>query len=73
MEPCVYFLYLSNLLYGVCVNIFIMNGYISKTATKRSRILSKDNIQSGGSCSVNYYKYSTCSVKCHPVIKGVGM
>ena len=55
------------------MNIFIMNGYISKTATKRSRILSKDNIQSGGSCSVNYYKYSTCSVKCHPVIKGVGM
>ena len=33
MEPCVYFLYLSHLLYGICVNIFLMNRYISKSYT----------------------------------------
>ena len=56
MELFVYFLYLSHLLYGICVNIFIMNQYISKTATQRARILLTDNIQSGGSCSVNYFQ-----------------
>ena len=30
MEPCFYFLYLSHLLYGICVNIFITNRYISR-------------------------------------------
>ena len=30
MEPRVYFLYLSHLLHGICVNIFIMNRHISK-------------------------------------------
>ena len=29
------------------MNIFIMNQYISKTATQRARILLTDNIQSG--------------------------
>ena len=33
MEPSVYLLYLSHLLYGICVNIFIMNRYISKSYT----------------------------------------
>ena len=36
LKPCVYFLYLSHLLYGICVNIFIMNRYISKSY-KRSK------------------------------------
>ena len=40
MEPCVYFLYLSHLLYGICVSIFIMNWYISKSYTR-----SKNTIQ----------------------------
>ena len=30
MEPRVYFLYLSHLLYGICVNIFIMNRYFKE-------------------------------------------
>ena len=47
MEPCVYFLYLSHLLYGICVNIFIMNQYISKTATQRARILLKTIYRAG--------------------------
>ena len=34
MEPYVYFLYLSHLLYGICVNIFIKNRYISKSYTR---------------------------------------
>ena len=34
MEPRVYFLYLSHLLYGICVNIFMMNRYISKSYTR---------------------------------------
>ena len=50
-----HFLYLSHLLYGICVKIFVMNRYISKSYTT-ARILLTDNIQSGGSCSrVNYY------------------
>ena len=37
-----------------CVKIFIMNRYISKSyATIKNT--TDDNIQSGGSCSVNYY------------------
>ena len=34
MEPCVYFLYLSHLLYRICVNIFIMNRYVSKSYSR---------------------------------------
>ena len=33
MEPCAYFLYLSHLLYGISVNIFIINRYISRSYT----------------------------------------
>ena len=48
-------LYVSHLLYGICVNIFLMNRYVFQRATQRARILLTDNIQSGGSGSVNYY------------------
>ena len=53
------FLCLSHLLYGMCVKIFVMNKYISR-ATQQAKILLTDNIQSGGSCSVNYYSYTIC-------------
>ena len=48
------FLYLSHPLYGICVKIFIMNRYISKsyTATKNTVDL---QYTERGSCSVNYY------------------
>ena len=48
MEPCVYFLYLSHLLYGICVNIFIMNRYISKSYTR-----SKNTIHRAGAAVVS--------------------
>ena len=50
MEPCVS-CFLSHLLYGICVKIFIMNRYISKsyTTTKSARLW-----PSGDSCSVNF-------------------
>ena len=48
------FLYLSHLLYGICVKIFIIIGIFQK-ATQRVRILLNYNIQSGGSCGVKYY------------------
>ena len=53
------FLYLSHLLlqYGICVKIFITNRYISKTYTTSKSTILTDHVQSGGSCSVNYYEY----------------
>ena len=48
MEPCVYFLYSSHLLYGICVNIFIMNRYISGCYTR-----SKDTIYGAGAAVVS--------------------
>ena len=48
MEPCVYFLYLSHLLYGICVNIFIMSRYISKSYTR-----SKNTIYRAGAAVVS--------------------
>ena len=47
-------LYLSHLLYGICVQIFIIID-IFQRATQRPRILLTDNIESWGSCGVNYY------------------
>ena len=32
-------IYLTYILYGICVNVFIMNWYISKRATQGARIL----------------------------------
>ena len=48
MEPRFYFLYLSHLLYGICVNIFIMNRYISKSYTR-----SKNTIYRAGAAAVS--------------------
>ena len=45
MEPFVYFLYLSH---GICVNIFIMNQYISKSYTR-----SKNTIYRAGAAVVS--------------------
>ena len=48
------FLYLSNLLYGICVKIFIINGYISKSYTTTKNAIDRQYTEPG-SCSVNYY------------------
>ena len=48
MEPFVYFLYLSHLLYGICMNIFTMNRYISKSYTR-----SKNTIYRAGAAVVS--------------------
>ena len=49
MEPSVSrCIYLMHLLYGICVRILIVNPTgIFQRATKRARILLKDNLQSG--------------------------
>ena len=52
MEPRVYFLYLSHLLYGICVNIFIIYESVYFKELHREQ---EYYIQSKGSCSVNYY------------------
>ena len=46
------FLNLSHLLYGICVKIFIMNRYISKSY-KTARILLTDNIYRAGAAVVS--------------------
>ena len=43
------FLYLSHLLYGICVKIFILWIGIFQRATQRARILLTNNIQNGAS------------------------
>ena len=45
----------SHLLYGICVKIFIMNQYISKSYTRSKNTILTDNIQSASHCKVNYY------------------
>ena len=50
MHGTLRFLYLSHLLYGICVKIFIVNRYISKSYTT-SKIILTDNIQNAGSQS----------------------
>ena len=57
MGPCVYFLYLSHLLFGICVNIFIMNRYISKSCTR-----SKNTIYRAGEAVVSTF---TSKEKCN--------
>ena len=47
MEPCVYFLYLSHLLYGICVKIFIMNRYISRTYTTSKNTIDRQYTERG--------------------------
>ena len=60
MEPCVSCIYLT---YCICVNIFIMNRYISKSYTK-----SKNTIYRAGAAvvsaitSISEYHYSSCCV-----------
>ena len=51
MHGTLRFLYLSDLLYGICVKIFIMNWYISKSYTTSKNTIDR---QSGGSSGVNY-------------------
>ena len=48
------FLLLFQLLYALCVKTFNTNRYISKSYTKTKATMT-EKIQSGGSCSVNYY------------------
>ena len=48
MHGTLRFLYLSHLLYGICVNIFIMNRYISKSYTR-----SKNTIYRAGAAVVS--------------------
>ena len=43
----------------------MMNRYIFQRATQRARILLTDNIQSGGSCSVNYYQLIYMLLPCN--------
>ena len=47
LKPCVYFLYLSHLLYGICVNIFIMNRYISKSYTTSKNTIDRQYTERG--------------------------
>ena len=48
MHGTLHFLYLSHLLYGICVKIFIMNRYISKSYTR-----SKNTIYRAGAAVVS--------------------
>ena len=48
MHGTLRFLYLSHLLYGICVKIFIMNRYISKSYTR-----SKNTIYRAGAAVVS--------------------
>ena len=53
MEPfvsCIYLTYCMNM----CENLDYESVYF-KELQQRARILLTDNIQSGGSCNVNYY------------------
>jgi len=61
MEPRVYFLYLSHLLYRICVNMIIMNRYISKSYTG-----SKNTIYRAGAAVV-----STITSVYHTVVQGI--
>ena len=47
MEPWVYLLYLFYLLYGICVNIFIMNRKISKSQTTSKNTFDRQYIERG--------------------------
>ena len=55
MEPCVSCIYLTYCMEYVWKSSLWIS--IFQRATQRARILLTDNIQSGGSCSVNYYWY----------------
>ena len=67
MEPCVYFLYLSHLLYGICVNIFIMNRCISKSYPR-----SKNTICRAGAAVVSTItSYTEYSFVTQIVISGI--
>ena len=60
MEPCVSCIYLTYCMeyvwkFSLWIGIF-------QTATQRAGILLTDNIQSRGSCSVNYYWYNIARV-----------
>ena len=48
MEHYVYFLYLSHLLYGICVNIFIMNRYFSKSYTTSKNTIDRQSRAGAG-------------------------
>ena len=47
MHGTLRFLYLCHILYGICVKIFIMNRYISKSYTTSKNTILTDNIQNG--------------------------
>ena len=48
----------SHLLYGMCVEIFIMNRYISKSYTTTKDIIDRQYAERGAAvASVNYYQY----------------
>ena len=56
MEPCVYLLYLSHLLYGnhLCKHLHYESVYFKELHMEQEYY-----IQSGGSCCVNYYQFLT--------------
>ena len=55
MEPCVSCIYLTNCMEYVWKSPLWIG--IFQRVTQRARMLLTDNIQSGGSCSVNYYYF----------------
>ena len=61
MEPCVYFLYLSHLLYEICVKIVIMNRYISKSYTTSKYTMDRQYIYRAGAAVVSTITSYTCS------------
>ena len=51
---CFLNIYLTSIVWNMCEHLHYEIG-IFQRATQRARILLPDNIQSGGSCSVNHY------------------
>ena len=47
MHGTLHFLYLSHLLYGMCVQIFIMNHYISKSYTTTKNTVDRQHTEWG--------------------------
>ena len=47
--------FISPIVWNMCEHLHYESVYFKELRTQRARILLTDNIQSGGSCSVNYY------------------
>ena len=60
MHGTLRFLFLSHLLYGICVKIFIMNGYLSKSYTTSKNTVDRQHTERGGICgkkNSNFFLY----------------